>query len=153
MVSALILSNNFLRRGKAENISISPMKLQKLLYFTHATYLKMYKEPLVSDVFETWKYGPVVLSVYDYFKYYGANNITGNFISSDKQIYVLNEEKRKDARAIIDIIWEKYKNKSGTDLANISHNKDSAWFTQYSKRMPFIDNDVIEKEKVQWEKL
>ena len=61
MVTALNISNNLLQRAFTDKISISPMKLQKLLYFTYKHYLKSTNGiPLFAERFEVWKYGPVL---------------------------------------------------------------------------------------------
>ena len=38
-VDPLIVSNNFLELGQRENIDITPMKLQKLIYFLYREFL------------------------------------------------------------------------------------------------------------------
>lgn len=42
MVSALAVGNTILKRAKTDNIDITPMKLQKLIYIVYETY---YKKP------------------------------------------------------------------------------------------------------------
>ena len=39
MITALNIANNFLERAFAENIPISPMKMQKLIYILYKEYL------------------------------------------------------------------------------------------------------------------
>ncbi|MFC3295544.1 DUF4065 domain-containing protein [Clavibacter michiganensis subsp. insidiosus] len=52
------------------------MKLQKLLYFAASEYAKRTgSDSLLSEPFMMWKYGPVVRSVYDEFRSYGAGRI------------------------------------------------------------------------------
>ncbi|WP_298708331.1 type II toxin-antitoxin system antitoxin SocA domain-containing protein [Chitinophaga sp.] len=48
--------------------TISPMKLQKLIYYAQAWHLVMYDEPLFEDRIEAWGHGPTVPSVYKRFK-------------------------------------------------------------------------------------
>ena len=65
MVIAIHVGNSILMRAFIENIDITPMKLQKLIYFTYQMYLKETDIPLFDERFETWKYGPVISSVYN----------------------------------------------------------------------------------------
>lgn len=65
-VSTLI-ANNVLSRAFAKKAYISPMKLQKILYFVAAEYQKKAGQSLFSERFETWQYGPVLRSVYSEF--------------------------------------------------------------------------------------
>ena len=57
MVSALNVGNNILKRGFSENIDITPMKLQKLIYLVYKKYYQDTKKVLFSEPFEVWKYG------------------------------------------------------------------------------------------------
>lgn len=40
MVSALAVGNTILKRAKTDNIDITPMKLQKLIYIVYKSYYK-----------------------------------------------------------------------------------------------------------------
>lgn len=54
---------------------LTPLKLQKILYYVSATYFKKTGELLFNESFEKWQYGPVVTSVYHNFKSFGINHI------------------------------------------------------------------------------
>lgn len=54
---------------------ISPMKLQKLLYFCHADFLVQKNLRLIKQNFEAWDHGPVIPSIYLEFKGAGSNPI------------------------------------------------------------------------------
>ena len=47
---------------------ITNLKLQKLLYYTNAWYMALHKKSLFEEDFQAWIHGPVVPSVYRYFK-------------------------------------------------------------------------------------
>ena len=72
---ATVLSNNLLIRARQENIKVTPMKLQKLLYYVCVKYVKETGEMPVSEPFEVWQYGPVIPSVYHEFKSFRAAGI------------------------------------------------------------------------------
>lgn len=74
MVSVQAFANTVLKKSFEELIQVSPMKLQKLLYFIYADYLKKTKEPLLSEKFQVWQYGPVLSSAYYEFKSWPFRN-------------------------------------------------------------------------------
>lgn len=75
------------------NIFITNLQLQKVMYFSMKsveapdTFLK----ELYDDPFNVWRYGPVVKSVYDKYKIFGANPI---FINAeiDERYDIFNDK-------------------------------------------------------------
>src|SRR5215510_7158653 len=55
---------------------LTPMKLQKLVYFAHGWSLALTGVPLIKDAVEAWRYGPVIPALYHEFKHNGARPIT-----------------------------------------------------------------------------
>ncbi|WP_341843195.1 Panacea domain-containing protein [Chitinophaga caseinilytica] len=47
--------------------TISPMKLQKLIYYSQAWYLVKFDKPLFNDKIEAWMHGPTIPAVYERF--------------------------------------------------------------------------------------
>jgi len=58
------VANYFLDLGLRESIPITPLKLQKLVYFAHGWYLGFTGEPLLNEGIQAWEYGPVIPSLY-----------------------------------------------------------------------------------------
>ncbi|WP_282709330.1 type II toxin-antitoxin system antitoxin SocA domain-containing protein [Ligilactobacillus sp. Marseille-Q7487] len=54
---------------------ITPLMLQKMLYFTQAFYLARYDEQFFKEDCEAWVHGPVYREVYDIFKEFSYNPI------------------------------------------------------------------------------
>ena len=82
----LYLANNLISIAKEENISLAPIILQKLIYFIFRDYAKKTKTALFKEKFETWKYGPVIPSIYHYFKkvdFYKDENDDINILKLD----------------------------------------------------------------------
>src|SRR5262245_56745225 len=73
---AKAVANFFLEKGFKEEIPISPMKVQKLVYFGHGWSLGLTGDPFIEEVIEAWPYGPVIKSLYHEFKGYGNGPIT-----------------------------------------------------------------------------
>ena len=54
---------------------ISPLKLQKLLYYCQGFNLGAYDQPLFKENIEAWEHGPVVVSVWRAYRKYGSRAI------------------------------------------------------------------------------
>lgn len=54
---------------------LTHVKLQKIIYYSYATFLKVKHDSLFADKIEKWQYGPVVRVVYDQFKSFGYSHI------------------------------------------------------------------------------
>lgn len=61
--------------------SLSNLELQKLLYLSHMLHLGRHDEPLISEHFEAWNYGPVAPSLYHRVKIFGSSPV-GNVFHS-----------------------------------------------------------------------
>lgn len=137
--SAIAVANAFIEKAKKHKISdLTPMKLQKLVFFAHAWALASSNKPLIKDKILAWKYGPVIESIYHEFKRYGSNNITTpgtEFLWDDdphsvvKAKYVATTVPESDdyANVIIDLILDVYGDKSAIYLSNLTHKQGSAW--------------------------
>ncbi|WP_180163562.1 Panacea domain-containing protein [Acinetobacter sp. YH12069] len=55
--------------------SLTPLKLQKILYYIAAEYFKKFEKRLFNEDFQKWQYGPVVKEVYHEFKSSGFHHI------------------------------------------------------------------------------
>lgn len=147
MITALNVSNNILERSFAENIDVTPMKLQKLIYFVYRDYLKRTRCPLFNERFETWKYGPVVPSVYDAFKKYGSNAIREYALEPGKNyILTVNENSAPTFKEIIDSVWNRYKHYNGIVLSSMTHQEGTAWREAYNKKLAYLsDTDIFQE--------
>lgn len=136
-------ANNFIERGDKENIPISPMKLQKLLYFLYRDYLCNTGNPLFSERFETWQYGPVLSCVYHAFKHYGARSISDYYVDSDGKAQKINDSVDNDFTRVLNGVWETYKQYTGIELSNLTHNPDTAWTKAWHSDEIFLSDDYI----------
>ena len=67
--------NSLLDSCASIDILISPLKLQKLLYFSYGIHLKLGGSKLDYLDFEAWTYGPVIPEVYHHYKHLKSNQI------------------------------------------------------------------------------
>ena len=94
---------------------ITPLKLQKLLYFGQAVSLSIYNTKLFKDDIEAWKYGPVIPSLYNQYKHKQNKPIitpTGDY--KDIQGNKIKKE--------IQGTWELFGKFSAGELVDITHN-------------------------------
>lgn len=128
---ATILSNNILVRGRREHVPITPMKLQKLLYYICVKYVKTGGEYPLSELFEVWQYGPVIPSVYSEFKPFRANPITTLAKDAKGGARVVDEDANPNLTDCINYVWSRYKNLSGIELAKMTHQPGSGWYAAF----------------------
>lgn len=144
---AVTVANTILRSAQKKNIlDITPMKLQKLLFNTHAYYLKKYGKPLVSDPFLKWKFGPVVRDVYREFSGFGSSPITSLATDAKGDSYVVAHDD-SDAREMINAVLDAFGHIDPWTLSMLSHLEGTAWSeTLYDDAI--IDNDTIKSSKI-----
>ena len=107
-----------------EEFDVTPLKLQKLLYYCQGYSLALTGKPAFHDKIEAWRYGPVIDSVYQEYKKY-----TGGIIPySDITIEVLPDE---TLRSIVDLVLADKGRYSGETLARMTH-KEATWIDSYS---------------------
>ncbi len=96
--------------------SMTPKKLQKLVYYAEAWNQALRKLPLINDQsFEAWVHGPVAPRLYQIYKDYGWNPIP----------------KRDDvdlgfddaALGILESVWETYGDQDGNSLEALTHSE------------------------------
>lgn len=161
--SAIAVANAFIEKAKAKGIrDLTPMKLQKLVFYAHAWSLVMTNKPLVKDKVFAWTYGPVIESIYHEFKSFGSTNITkpGTELAWDDDPNALIEFKYVTPRLpqedefssdIVDYVLEAYGDQSAISLSNLTHRPGSAWHTIVEEhggggpRSLVIPNDVIKE--------
>mgnify|MGYP002616320479 CR=1 FL=1 len=148
MVTALNVGNNLLQRGFAEKIDITPMKLQKLVYFIYRDYLQKTGKALFNERFETWKYGPVCPSIYKAFKQYGSNAIRDYVYEPGENCYLtVNENSSPIFKKIIDDVWNENKYYDGIYLSSLTHREGTAWKKAYDNQSQYLlDADTREEE-------
>ena len=138
-------ANSLLELSFADDKFISPLKLQKLLYFVHKEYLKRNNGvPLITEQFHAWDYGPVLPTVYHAFKPFGSKSIT-KFMAEYGEVHIISE-KNKIFKAALEDVWERYSDLTAQRLVDLTHVKGGAWEAA-RKDGTFLDNMDIFREK------
>ena len=123
---ASLISFDFVLKGIKQGIPITQMKLQKMLYFGQGLNLVKNNEPLVQEMFQAWKYGPVIPSIYSTYKFYGSDPITDTYwIGSQSKLEDEISKIDNQSRNILDLTWESTKQISAIKLSNWTHAEGS----------------------------
>lgn len=101
---------------------ISPLKLQKILYFIQADFLVSTGKPCFSDEIFAYDYGPVIPSVYQKYKIYGGGFIPCRYSDS----FIINKADKERINEMVDLC-QPY---SATELTAIIH-QQAPWKNNY----------------------
>ena len=137
--SALDVARYVVNYANENNMIISNLKLQKILYFIQMEFLIQKKNIVCfKDDIEAWDFGPVVSEVYQEFKKYGALNIPPISYVYDDSNGLLNLKKIKyeshicdKDKEIINNVINECNEFSASQLVEITHNQ-SPWINAYS---------------------
>lgn len=75
VIGAKKIAYFLLKLAEQNDIPLSNMELQKLLYFAQGKFLAKYGKPLFEEDMQAWKYGPVVPEAYQEFRRFGSSPI------------------------------------------------------------------------------
>lgn len=142
MNSVMDVVNFFLVRS-----SMSPKKLQKLLFYAYAWTLALLNDTvddlrnkLFDERIEAWVHGPVIPAIYGMYKGYGWNDIP-KIDSFDESVFsteVLN---------ILQQVWDVYGGLTGNELEAISH-KEEPWIKARNGIPAYESSDALISDRV-----
>jgi uncharacterized phage-associated protein len=142
-------------------MAVTPLALQKLLYFLHGRYLLRTGAPLVAGFFEAWKRGPVHPQQYHCFKIYGSRHIDGRAERIDPvsgEVSIPAPPDDGEARESVQHILLVFRSFTPGQLVRISHAHRGPWhrvFADYQARAGRgvrISNELI-REAYQYHKV
>lgn len=122
--SALDIAKYIISKCTLDEMPISNLQLQKILYYTQKEFLRV-SFALFDDEFEAWQFGPVIPSVYYQYCGFGALPIRMQYSIK------LDSLTPKELGVINDIIDEKRK-KNPWELVEETHKPGGAWDRAYN---------------------
>lgn len=142
---AKAIANEFLDIAEREERPITPLKLQKLIYFAHGWHLAIKKTPLIDRRIAAWRYGPVIPAVYGEFKQFGNEPITDyraiEGVFQNGRLYFAKAsieategvtlEEKEFAHQLCERIWQVYGWYSASQLSAATHNPGTPWNQVY----------------------
>lgn len=127
---AKAIANLLLDWAESQSQQISPMKLQKLIFFCHADYFVQFQAPLIKQEFEAWDYGPVIPSIYQEFKKFGKRPISSKAMIFDP-VFARHIEAKAAIDPVIEATLKKlfnfYLGFTAAELSEMSHENEGAW--------------------------
>ena len=140
--SSKAVANFLLDLASAQGEQLTPMKLQKLVYYAHGWCLALTGKPLINEAIQAWSFGPVVRSLYEEFREFGANPIMRpameyvhlGELDGEFRRPSLDDETGADvdfAKKLLKRIWEVYGRYSAVQLSNMTHAPSTAWHRVY----------------------
>lgn len=124
---------------------VTPLALQKILYFIQGLYFSRYGTPLFSDNCQAWVHGPVYVEIYDMFSSFRYDPI------NDPRFELLKGKSidlDKKEREVIDLVVNTFGMYGGKVLERITH-KEDPWINAregYSENEP--SQEEISKEAI-----
>lgn len=107
--TALQIASFYIDKG------VSPLKLQKLLYYSQVWWYVKTNKFLFKDIVRAWIYGPVVPDVWSEFKYMKRTAIIPKFRLTPYDLRGIEDH-------LIDV-WNKYGSLTGSDLVDLTHSE------------------------------
>jgi uncharacterized phage-associated protein len=139
-ISVKAIANEFLSIAEERgDETLSPMKLQKLLYFADGWMLALKDKPLFPERIHAWQYGPVIPAIYHEFKRYGKDPIRDDateVVLENGRLEIAtptiaradaSEGEKKFARDLVRRIWDVYGGYTAIRLANATHQPGTPW--------------------------
>jgi len=129
-VDAKGLANLLLDWADELGVSVSPMKLQKLVYYCHAEFLIATGSPLLAQEFEAWEYGPVLPGLFHEFKKHGGEAISSRAtrfdpITATRMVApVAGLGKYSE---VVKVAFTSYARFSASTLSRMSHAENGPW--------------------------
>ena len=143
------VANCFLQHDFKDGIaSISPMKLQKLVYCVHGWHLAITDKPAITENFAVWPYGPVEESLYHIFKPFRNSPISDYAKTWDGDVekaFVVPPESSGQFYDIFDFVVKRYMPFTAMELSAMTHQDGTPWHTTKNLGERVIQDDLIKK--------
>lgn len=118
---------------------VTPLTLQKLLYYIQGNYAAIYDKPLFDAPCEAWVHGPVYRNVYNLFRDFKYNPIDDDrFVPLKESALPLTLE----AKEVVDRVLDTFGMYSGKVLESITH-KEVPWL---DARKGFLPDETSHAE-------
>ena len=143
--SVFAVANAFIELSKQDNIPVTNMKLQKLVYIVQGFSLVLLRKPLFTDDIRALKWGPVIMSLYNKVKHFGNQPIDKIIPLSDEELTIDINDRQSVETVLIKFVWERYKNYSAAQLSSITHKQGTPWSLVWKDdEYAVIPNDLIQ---------
>lgn len=137
--SARAVGNYLIGLANADRIPLTPMQIQKLVYYAHGWHLALREKPLIRETVEAWDYGPVIADLYHGVKRHGAGVIdrpiqatrftSGMFETYEPSIdrETVDDSDANESKRLIRQVWEVNKKFTALELSAMTHKPNGPW--------------------------
>ena len=140
-MEAIVISNSILKEMWKRDLSVRPMKLQKILYYIVGFSYKENNEIISNEYFYKWDYGPVIPEIYYAFEEYRAEPIKDLEKGHLDKKYIVTKE-YEDFYSVLHRVIDTYGAMSDVYLSNLTHQHASWRESELYKR---IEENLIRK--------
>jgi len=124
---------------------VTPLALQKLLYYIQAVYMVLFDRPLFEENCAAWQHGPVYEKIYFLFRDFKYNPIDDNrFVLFTGKAKRLSDDEKK----VMDLILAFFGKYSGKVLEKITHCEEPWQKVREGYGIQEPSNIVMEKEDI-----
>lgn len=110
----------FFARSTTDGELITPLKMQKLVYYAYVWHLVKKRKKLFHEKIEAWANGPVTPSLYHELKQFGAAPITNEFLSTEEMEGIIGKLP-SEAKETLDQVYDKYMTLTAFELVMLTH--------------------------------
>ncbi|MFA6305678.1 MAG: type II toxin-antitoxin system antitoxin SocA domain-containing protein [Candidatus Gracilibacteria bacterium] len=150
---AINLARYFLYRANFDGETITPLKMQKLLYYAYVWVLIKKGNCMFDEKFQAWPRGPVLPSLYKKLKKFEGRGIDPSFIElgDEDDLEELKKSFPEGTLEIIDKVYDQYIVRNAFELVTMTHN-EKPWKRARQELPPtahstteISDEDIIEE--------
>lgn len=124
---------------------VTPLMLQKLLYFIQGIYLAIYGSPIFDEDCEAWAHGPVYPEVYELFKDFKYNPIDdARFALLEGTKGALTDNEKK----VIDLVTNTFGMYGGKVLERITHSEEPWKHARRGCADGIPSNELLPKDEI-----
>ena len=141
--SAKQVANHIIHKANDEDgVHISPLKVINLVYLSHAWSLGIYRQPLLNQPVEAWKYGPMFWDLSC-----GMTDIhpTMAFLQKDAQPAELTANEQQ----LLEEVYDRYRDLDTRQLTAMASASGSPWAEAWSNRNPLHNTTYIADAAIQ----
>ncbi len=121
---------------------VTPLALQKLLYYSQGFYKTFYNEFFFAEDCEAWVHGPVYKDIYFKYRDYGYNPI------GDKSIKLENISLTEAEEELLDSIIDNFGCYSAKTLERMTHSERPWRLTRKDLKPEAKSNEIIKKDLI-----
>lgn len=124
-ISSSDVAKYFLFRSTRDGDLVTPLKMQKLVYYAYVRSLVKDRKRLFNEKIEAWANGPVFPKLYHSLKKYGSSPIDESFLEFKKKddFNKLIQKFPLDVKKTLDEVYEEYMTRTAFELSVLSHSE------------------------------